>query len=177
MASQLDFRRLDEGLGGHGLSGKKGKRKRDDEMEVEVEAEGPGTAKRSAVMMDEDSTKPSYGKPTYDGTIAGKVSGRRWKAVKSERTSAMKVSLRRTTVAQRNSERELKKAYKQRMSELKEEIRSNKQAKRQQIAERKRIKAENELKGMVVQKISNAKTLKKMMKSKKQRKLLMKAPG
>ncbi|KAH9312864.1 hypothetical protein KI387_027899, partial [Taxus chinensis] len=67
MACTLDFRRLDEGLGGE-----RNKRKRSSEAEEEnqndetsMEIEQP-SAKRAAITV-EGQEKPVYGKPTYDG--------------------------------------------------------------------------------------------------------------
>jgi len=121
-----------------------------------------------------DENKPAYGRPTYDGVMAGKVSGRKWKMVKSTRASALKQVGRKTTLEERNREKEVKRAYKERMTELKEQIRTNKVEKRKKTEERVRMKKENELRGQGVQKVTNPKTLKKM--SKKQRKLLRPAP-
>ncbi|GLJ37425.1 hypothetical protein SUGI_0760330 [Cryptomeria japonica] len=42
-----------------------------------MEIEQP-SAKHAAITA-EGQEKPVYGKPTYDGVIAGKVSGRKWK--------------------------------------------------------------------------------------------------
>ncbi|KAJ7541411.1 hypothetical protein O6H91_10G058500 [Diphasiastrum complanatum] len=181
MSSPVDFRFLDEGLGGD----KNKKRKRLDENEeaeevmkrvqedfkpMETEHEILPSAKRLAVG-EEGSIRPAYGRPTFDGVIAGKVSGRKWKEAKTARTSSIKVSHRRSTLEQRNKLKQIDKAYKERKHELKEQIRLHKVEKRRRIEESKKRKKENELKsGMIVQKITNPKTLKKM--SKKQRKLL-----
>ncbi|KAI5081419.1 hypothetical protein GOP47_0004602 [Adiantum capillus-veneris] len=178
MASQLDFRRLDEGLGGQ-----RSKRKRAAE-ETQEEGGGDGgdmeiedvtpSAKRPAIAGDGDD-RPVFGRPTYDGTIAGKVSGRKWKNPKSARTSSIKVSLKKPSLEQRNQQREIKKAYKERMGELKEQIRQNKISKRKAKEEREKRKKENEARtGTVYQKITNSKKLKNM--SKKQKKLLRVLP-
>ncbi len=165
MASTIDFRCLDEGLGGQK------KRKREEDVECGdgegMEIQQPN--KRAAVAK-EGEYKPVYGRPTYDGFMSAKVSGRKWKATKTSRTSALKVVGRKTTSQEKTRMREVKRAYKDRMSELKKQITSNKVEKRRKVEERKRIKKENELKSTPVQKITNPKTLKKM--SKKQRKML-----
>ncbi|KAK4734706.1 hypothetical protein R3W88_008967 [Solanum pinnatisectum] len=107
------------------------------------------------------------GRPTYDGVIAGRVSGRNWKQPRKP-----KVSVKGKSLEQRTKEKEIKKAYKERINEVKEEIRQNKVEKRKQREEREKKKQENILKsGTKVQKITNPKTLKKISKS-KQRKLL-----
>ncbi|KAJ0973536.1 hypothetical protein J5N97_021495 [Dioscorea zingiberensis] len=180
MASTLDFRYLDEGLGGQ-----KNKRKRsepsdpqsngNDSMELDSTSEPP-PAKRAALPSLSDPEKPAFGQPTYDGVIAGKVSGRKWKQVRSQRASAAKVSCRGTSLDVRTKEKELKRAYKERMNELKEEIRQNKVEKRKKREEREKKKKENILRtGTKLQKITNPKTLKKIAKS-KQKKLLKVVP-
>ncbi len=167
MASTVDFRYLDEGFGGE-----KKKRKREEEEEEDVEG-GVGEAmdiqqpnKRAAVAKGGED-KLVYGRPTFDGVMSRKVSGRKWKATTTSRTSALKVVGRKTTLEEKNRLREVKRAYKDRMSELKEQIWSNKVEKRRKVEERKRIKKENELKSTPVQKITNPKTLKKMSKKKR----------
>uniref|UniRef100_A0A2P2NGU6 Coiled-coil domain-containing protein 86 n=1 Tax=Rhizophora mucronata TaxID=61149 RepID=A0A2P2NGU6_RHIMU len=179
MASTIDFRFLDEGFGG-----KTYKRKREeaqasttitanaaDTMEIDEETLPP-PAKRGAVASSENPAKPAFGRPTYDGVIAGKVSGRKWKQARSRRASAKHVSKKGTTFEQRGREKEIKRAYRERMSELKEEIRKNKVEKRKMREEREKKKQENILtSGTKLQKITNPKTLKKIAKS-KHRKLL-----
>ncbi|XP_059630817.1 rRNA-processing protein CGR1-like [Cornus florida] len=194
MACTIDFRCLDEGFGG-----KTYKRKRSEqaeelnrssyvqqqkisdgsssmEMEIEEGNPPPPPSKRQAVSSSEDPNKPVFGKPTYDGVITGKVSGRNWKQPRTHRASAMKVSRNNTSFEQRMKQKEIKKAYKERMTELKEEIRQNKVEKRKKREEREKKKQENILKsGTKLQKITNPKTLKKIAKS-KQRKLLKVVP-
>ncbi|CAN4079046.1 unnamed protein product [Withania somnifera] len=170
MACTVDFRCLDEGFGG-----KTYKRKREQMNEeavaMEMEVEGIPT-KRQAVPSEEDPNKPVLGRATYDGVIAGRVSGRNWKQPRKHRSSATKVSVKGKSFEQRTKEKEIKKAYKERMNELKEEIRQNKLEKRKQREESVKRKQENILKsGTKLQKITNPKTLKKIAKS-KQRKLL-----
>ncbi|ERN08056.1 hypothetical protein AMTRI_Chr08g203170 [Amborella trichopoda] len=190
MASTIDFRCLDEGLGGQGNKPKnpnpdpeqfqpKSKRKRvasegyneEDAMEMDQPS-----SKRAAIPSLENPEKPIYGRPTFDGTIAGKVSGRKWKAPKQTRASSIRVSRKGSTFEQRARAKEIKKAYTERMTELKEEIRSNKVEKRKKREEREKRKQENILKsGTKFQKITNPKTLKKIAKS-KQRKHLKVVP-
>ncbi|MBA0791591.1 hypothetical protein Gohar_016163, partial [Gossypium harknessii] len=134
MACTIDFRRLDEGFGG-----KTYKRKRqesqivanDDEAapaaaSMDVDDSCPPPAKRSAVPSSDDPNKPTFGQPTYDGVIAGKVSGRNWKQPRKQRASAKHVSIRRTSLEERERQKEIKRAYRERINELKEEIRQNK---------------------------------------------------
>ncbi|KAL2529285.1 hypothetical protein Fot_21886 [Forsythia ovata] len=101
MACTIDFRSLDEGFGG-----KTSKRKRaEQEAEklkllnppseddgMDVDNGNPPPSKRQAVPSSDDPNKPvasSFGKPTYDGVIAGKVSGRKWKQARTRRSSAV----------------------------------------------------------------------------------------
>lgn len=177
MACTIDFRCLDEGFGGKTYKRKRAEKEIGDLSEeedgnaaaMEVES-GPPPSKRQAVPSSEDPNKP---KPAYDGVIAGKVSGRKWKQARTHRSSAVHVSRKGKTLEQRVKEKEIKKAYKERMNELKEEIRQNKIEKRQKREEREKRKKENILKsGTKFQKITNPKTLKKIAKSAKHKKLL-----
>ncbi|XP_058737633.1 protein PXR1 [Vicia villosa] len=186
MASTIDFRHLDEGFGG-----KTYKRKREQAqaaedakmeeihaMEMETDDTAP-PAKRSAIPSESDPNKPSFssfsfGKPTYDGVIAGRVSGRNWKQVRQRRSSAMQVSKKGTTFEERARAKSIKAAFKERMTELKEEIRLNKVEKRKKKEEREKKKKENILRtGTKLQKVTNPKTLKKIAKSKKRKQLRM----
>lgn len=142
---------------------------------MDVDSTTP-SAKRAAFPSLSDPNKPaslltfSLGKPTYDGVIAGKVSGRKWKAPHTQRASAAFV-LRNAAAKsweERAKERQIKKAFRERKEELKEEIRKNKAEKRERRAEAEKKKAENVLRsGTKLQKITNPKTLQKIAKSKK----------
>ncbi|KAI4366961.1 hypothetical protein MLD38_022759 [Melastoma candidum] len=184
MACTIDFRCLDEGFGG-----KTYKRKRqpptDDLSSMHIDP-NPSTisfppSKRVAVPSLDDPDKPypapvAVGAPTYDGVIAGKVSGRKWKQPRKQRTSAVRVTVGKKSYEERQKERELKKAYRERKEELKEEIRKNKVEKRKRMEEMRKKKEENILRsGTKLQRISNPNTLKKLAKS-KQRKLLKVVP-
>ncbi|CAN0870147.1 hypothetical protein LINGRAHAP2_LOCUS9442 [Linum grandiflorum] len=132
----------------------------------------PPPAKRSAVSSAENPDKPVFGTPTYDGVIAGRVSGRKWKQVRPRRSSAKLVSRQGTPFEERKKEKEIKKAYRERVNELKEGIRKNKQDKRKVREQREKKKKENILKsGTKLQQISNPKTLKKIAKSKDRKSL------
>ncbi|XP_031255855.1 uncharacterized protein LOC116113832 [Pistacia vera] len=185
MACTIDFRNLDEGFGG-----KTYKRKRqeaenaaltttntEDHASMDVDDDTcPPAAKRSAIASSDNPDKPTFGQPTYDGVIAGKVSGRNWKQARKRRASASKVSVRRTSLEEREKEKLIKKAYRERMNELKEEIRQNKIEQRKRAEERKKRKEENIMKsGTKFQVISNKNTLKKIAKS-KDKKLLKVVP-
>lgn len=186
MACTVDFRNLDEGFGG-----KTYKRKRQEaeaqtltatedhasmDVDPNAEASSQPAAKRSAIASADDPNKPVFGNPTYDGVIAGKVSGRKWKQVRNHRSSAVRVSLNKSSWEEREKARLVKKAYQERKNELKEEIRKNKVEKRKKDEERKKKKQENILKsGTKFQVISNKNTLKKIAKS-KDKKLLKVVP-
>ncbi|XP_050230710.1 protein MNN4 [Mercurialis annua] len=180
MACTIDFRRLDEGFGGKTYKRKResqsqsitaSQNEQNDAASMEIDA-FPPSAKRSAVSSSENPDKPVYGKPTYDGVIAGKESGRKWKQVRTQRASAKHVSIKGTSLEERVMQKEIKKAYRERMNELKDEIKKNKQEKRKKREEREKKKKENILRsGTKLQIISNPKTLKKIAKS-KDRKLL-----
>ncbi|KAJ6403849.1 hypothetical protein OIU84_012112 [Salix udensis] len=176
MACTLDLRFLDEGFGG-----KTYKRKREQEALINsatttadalMEIDAP-PAKRSAIPSADNPEKPvAVGKPTYDGVIAGKVSGRNWKQPRKHRASAKQVSKRGTGYEERQKDKEIKKAYRERKDELKEEIRKNKVEKRKMKEEREKRKKENILRtGTKLQKITNPKTLKKISKSRDRKKL------
>ncbi|KAL9152672.1 hypothetical protein ABFS82_11G139000 [Erythranthe guttata] len=176
MACTIDFRNLDEGFGGKTFKRKRSEQEaeklqllnpQDESMDVDMDLVPP-PSKRQAVE--------SSSSLTYDGVIAGRVSGRNWKEVRTRRASSVHVSKKGTTAEQRAKEKEIKKAYKGRMNELKEEIRHNKQEKRRRREENEKKKQENILRsGTKLQKITNPKTLKKISKS-KQRKLLKVVP-
>ncbi|KAJ0969999.1 hypothetical protein J5N97_022876 [Dioscorea zingiberensis] len=102
----------------------------------------PPLAKRAALPSLFDPEKPAFGKPTYDGVIVGKVSGRKWKQVQSQGASAAKVSRRGMSLDVRTKEKELKRDFKERMNELKEEIRQNKVEKGMKREERRKRKKE-----------------------------------
>ncbi|GJZ80103.1 rRNA-processing protein CGR1 [Tanacetum coccineum] len=130
----------------------------------------PPSSKRQAISSTEQPNKPIYGTPTYDGIIIGKVSGRKWKQPKTQRSSAVRVSLKKSTHEERSKSKEIKKAFKERITEPKEEIRSNKIEERKKKEEREKRKKENVMKsGMKLQVISNPKTLMKIAKSKKRK--------
>ncbi|KAL6994528.1 hypothetical protein U1Q18_012630 [Sarracenia purpurea var. burkii] len=196
MACTIDFRCLDEGFGGKTYKRKRSEQAEELKRSIQSQNEDvddkdagassmdldnnegtyPPPSKRQAVASSDNPDKPAFGKPTYDGVIAGKVSGRKWKQPRTHRSSAMNVSLKKTTFEQRMKQKEIKRAYKERMAELKEEIRQNKVEKRKKREEKAKKKQENILRsGTKLQKITNPKTLKKIAKS-KQRKLLKVVP-
>lgn len=172
MASTIDFRYLDDGYG----DVKKKRKRRDEPLPMDLDDDGDAAAqpstKRQAIPSSSDPSKPVFGRPTYDGVIAGKVSGRKWKQPRPQRSSAMQVSRKGTDFELRARQKEVKRAYKERMQELKEEIRKNKVEKRMRREEREKKKKENIMKsGTKLQVITNPKTLKKIAKSKRRKDL------
>ncbi|GBG69758.1 hypothetical protein CBR_g4589 [Chara braunii] len=164
----VDFRGLDEGLG------HRQKRKREfEKLEEDLQA-----AKRIAVPMDEGAGKAEIEKVlsrTDPKTLGGMVSGRKWKVAATTRTSALGRSKPlQTSWDEKMRQKDVKKMFQERKSALKEDIRSRKQEKRRKKEEFMKRKEENTLKSAPVQKISNPKTTKKMMKSKNKRKQLQK---
>jgi Cgr1 family len=179
MASTLDFRFLDEGLGGE--KNKKRKRTLSDDaaQSMDLDEMDPADAERPsklAAIPSDDPNKPAFGRPTSDGVIAGRVSGRKWKQPRTQRASAKAVTLRPKSFELRAKEKKDKQLYKERIAELKEEIRTNKVEKRRLREEREKRKQENIIRsGTKFQKITNPKTLKKISKS-RNKKLLKVVP-
>ncbi|PRQ30602.1 putative Coiled-coil domain-containing protein [Rosa chinensis] len=134
MACTIDFRCLDKGFGG-----KTYKRKRNPEAAVddqdaamEIDATYPPPAKRSMVSFSDN--------PDRLVVIAGKVSERKWKQPRKQRSSVVQVSRKGTTFEEREKNKSVKKAYKERMAELKGEIKKNKEEKRRKREEREKKK-------------------------------------
>ncbi|XP_022141739.1 protein PXR1 [Momordica charantia] len=186
MACTIDFRCLDEGFGGKTYKRKREREEAQNSLNIndsenadasmEIDESFPPPAKRSAIPSSENPDKPTFGNPTYDGVIAGKVSGRKWKQPRKHRASAMQVSRKGTTFEEREKQKMIKAAFRERKEELKEQIRLNKVEKRKKREEREKKKKENILRsGTKLQKITNPKTLKKIAKS-KQKKLLKVVP-
>lgn len=172
MASTIDFRYLDDGYG----DVKKKRKRHDEPLPMDLDDDGDAAAqpstKRQAIPSSSDPSKPAFGRPTYDGVIAGKVSGRKWKQPWPQRSSAMRVSRKGADFEQRARQKEVKRAYRERMQELMEEIRKNKVEKRKRREEREKKKNENIMKsGTKLQVITNPKTLKKIAKSKRRKDL------
>lgn len=174
MASTIDFRYLDDGYG----DVKKKRKRHDEPLPMDLDDDGAAAAaaqpstKRQAIPSSSDPSKPVFGRPTYDGVIAGKVSGRKWKQPRPQRSSAMRVSHKGADFEQRARQKEVKRAYRERLQELKEEIRKNKAEKRMRREEREKKKEENIMKsGTKLQVITNPKTLKKIAKSKRRKDL------
>uniref|UniRef100_A0A803MST1 Cyclin-L1-1 n=1 Tax=Chenopodium quinoa TaxID=63459 RepID=A0A803MST1_CHEQI len=116
MACTIDFRCLDEGFGG-----KTAKRKRESQslasetaqfdasMEVDNDNQIVNPpAKRAAISSTDDPNKPVFGRPTYDGVIAGRVSGRNWKQPRKHRSSAMAVSRKPVSLEQKKRDKDRK---------------------------------------------------------------------
>ena len=100
MAFHLDFRYLDEGLGGE-----RGKRKRREEADaaaadsMDLDADAPRPSKLRAMPSLSDPSKPaSFGQPTYDGVIAGRVPGLRVGGVLRVRCERVGPTCRRSSL-------------------------------------------------------------------------------
>ncbi|PRQ49079.1 putative Coiled-coil domain-containing protein [Rosa chinensis] len=137
MACTIDFRCLDKGFGG-----KTYKRKRnpeatadDQDASMEIDATYPPPTKRSVVSFSDNPDRPVV--------IAGKVSERKWKQPRKQRSSVVQVSRKGTTFEEREKNKSVKKAYKERMAELKGEINTNKEEKKRKREEREKKKKEN----------------------------------
>ena len=74
----------------------------------------PPPAKRSAVGSSENPDKPVFGNSTYDGVIAGKVSGRKWKQARKRRASAAQVSRKGSDFEERARQKDIKRAFRER---------------------------------------------------------------
>ncbi|KAL6196051.1 hypothetical protein ACLB2K_031667 [Fragaria x ananassa] len=172
MACTIDFRCLDEGFGGKTYKRKRNPEPADEDAAMEIDAAYPPPSKRSAVPSSDNQDKPVvFGRPSYDGVIAGKVSGRKWKQPRKQRSSALQVSRKGTTFEEREK-KAVKKAYKERMAELKGEIKRNKEEKRRKMEEREKKKKENILRtGTKLQIISNPKTIQRIAKTKDRKNL------
>ncbi|XP_004297464.1 PREDICTED: uncharacterized protein LOC101302928 [Fragaria vesca subsp. vesca] len=173
MACTIDFRCLDEGFGGKTYKRKRNPEPAADDAAMEIDAAYPPPAKRSAVSSSDNPDKPVvFGRPSYDGVIAGKVSGRKWKQPRKQRSSALQVSRKGTTFEEREKNKSVKKAYKERMADLKAEIKRNKEEKRRKMEEREKRKKENILRtGTKLQIISNPKTIQRIAKTKDRKNL------
>ncbi|XP_024181016.1 protein PXR1-like [Rosa chinensis] len=145
MACTIDFSCLDEDFGGKTYERRRNLEVAADyeDAAMKIDAAYPPPVKRSAVSS---SDKPVFGRPSYDVVIAGKVSGRKWKQPRKQRSSAVQVSRKGTTFEEREKNKSVKKAYKERMAEPKGEIKRNKEEKRRKREEREKKKKENILK-------------------------------
>ena len=107
---------------------------------------------------------------------SGKVSGRDWKRSDGRNSRAqMKATNtgRRTTFEARMEAKRAKQAFREAKDAAREQDREERRVQREKRAEKERIKEENRRRtGELLQVISNPATVKKMMKSRKQKKLL-----
>eukprot|EP00878_Enallax_costatus_P027176 GHUV01029234.1.p1 GENE.GHUV01029234.1~~GHUV01029234.1.p1 ORF type:complete len:110 (+),score=40.67 GHUV01029234.1:419-748(+) len=100
------------------------------------------------------------------------VSGKVWKAEAGKRASADKNAILGSSWEKKMQEKALRKAFLEQKQAARESLRDKRKADAQHRAAVKERKKQNQEKSAQVQKITNSATLKKMMKSKKQRKLL-----
>ncbi|GFR43546.1 hypothetical protein Agub_g4639 [Astrephomene gubernaculifera] len=144
-----------------------GKRKRDAEEQVDDE-------QVAAMQEDEQQElKQPEKRQKADETTFRPVSGRTWKLPGQRASTVMKPS---TSGKKSWNQRMADKAARKNLQELKGEAVAAAKAKRKAAADQRKAakerKAANQQKSAVVQKITNTATVKKMMKDKKQRKLL-----
>nr|CAB3447112.1 unnamed protein product [Digitaria exilis] len=73
---------------------------------MDLDADAPRPSKLRGMPSLSDPSKPaSFGQPTYDGVIAGRVSWRRWKEPRTRRALAVVVSRKPTPLEQRVREK------------------------------------------------------------------------
>ncbi|EFJ50874.1 hypothetical protein VOLCADRAFT_103666 [Volvox carteri f. nagariensis] len=145
-----------------------GKRKRD--AAEQAEDEHPMAMQED--MEQQDATQAPK-RQKADETMYRPVSGKSWKPPGQRASTVMRpASLGKKSWGKKMTE----KASRKHLLDLKAEAVAATKAKRKAAAEQrkraKELKASNQQKSAVVQKITNSATVKKMMKDKKQRKLL-----
>ncbi|KAG2485855.1 hypothetical protein HYH03_015438 [Edaphochlamys debaryana] len=163
----VDLRRL-VAVAPKGVKGKTAaKRKR-----VEEEEE-PEQQPEAMQEDDKPAAEPTGKRQKADDKTWRPVSGKVWKAPGQRASTVMKPQL---TGKKSWSKRMTEKAAKQHLQSAKKEAVDAAKAKRKAAGDQRKAarerKLENQKKSAVVQKITNSATVKKMMKDKKQRKLL-----
>uniref|UniRef100_A0A7S0US43 Coiled-coil domain-containing protein 86 n=1 Tax=Polytomella parva TaxID=51329 RepID=A0A7S0US43_9CHLO len=159
----VDFRCLATGPKGY----KESKRRREEEEEV-LDNDDVGMMEEENTPMEEVQAAK---RQKSDETNWRPVSGKVWKEARSKASLVMKPKLP-TSWEQKMEEKAMKKMFVERKREAVAEIKAKRKAvaqQKRQALERKKINRE---KSAVVQTISKTSTIKKMMKDKKQRKLL-----
>ncbi|PNH09612.1 hypothetical protein TSOC_003761 [Tetrabaena socialis] len=154
-----------------------GKRKREAEERAVVEEQEAAAADQQPAPMEEDdkpAAAPSGKRQKADEETYRPVrAGQPWKTPGQRASTIMKVS---TASNKSWSKRMTEKAAKKHLQGIKAEFVAAGKAKRKAAADQRKVAKErklaNQKKSAVVQKISNSATVKKMMKDKKQRKLL-----
>lgn len=156
----VDFRNVKLGPKGY-----KERRKRKLEEQEELET--------CPVDMEEDVASAPTGKrqKLADGTPYRKVSGKVWKGPAQPATKVMKAPSKKDW-DKKMAEKRAKQAFKEQKDAAQQAIKDKRKAKARERQAAKERKEQNQKKSAVVQKITNAATVKKMMKSKKQRKLI-----
>lgn len=128
--------------------------------------------------MDTDAAEP-YAAPAVkrqraEGVAYRNVSGKSWKEAPSKRASADKNAIvnKHSSWEKKMQEKAQKKAFQEQKAAALDAIKAKRKAAAQHRQAVKDRKKANQEKSVQVQQITNAATLKKMMKSKKQRKML-----
>lgn len=140
-------------------------------------ADTPEPEEQAAAGMEEDVPEPeaeqSGKRQKADESTYRPVSGKKWKAPGQKASTVMRPSAH--TGKSWNKKMQERAAQKH-LKDIKKEAVEAAKAKRKAAAEQRKAakerKAQNQQKSAVVQKITNSATVKKMMKDKKQRKLL-----
>eukprot|EP00898_Chlorokybus_atmophyticus_P005032 jgi/Chlat1/552/Chrsp103S01130 len=167
--AMLDFRGLDEGVGG----GKKRKRKEEERAEA---AKGAPSPMECAEAIGWDA--PANKRARAEEPNVGRLSKRRWKAGAPSRASAKQsVPSLQSSWEQKMAQKASKKQFQERVKEIKEAANSVKREKRLRMEAAKKRKEENSLKSAIYQKVSNPKTLKKMSKKERQKLVKMRMPS
>ncbi|CAL5219037.1 g796 [Coccomyxa viridis] len=165
-AQVIDFRNAMLGPRGYRMSRKRKIEEKDEQAEMEANAMQEADTVGVPVQTSKRQKLNIVG--------IGKGSGRSWKEP-SQRASSVKNPILTSSWEKKMQD----KAARQHFKEVKQvaiDARKQKLQKvRKQRADAKQRKEENQRKSMVVQAVTNPKTLKKMMASKKDRKKLMKA--
>lgn len=117
---------------------------------------------------------PGGKRRAYEGTVAGRVSRRPWKAAEPRRASATIVKpsshSSRSTWEKKMEAKRAKREFQDYVNEVKEEKRTKAKEERERREEKKRLKEENTVRtGLGVQVIKNTRKLKKMSKKEKKK--------
>lgn len=181
MGDPVDMRGAALGPKGYKINPIKSSRKRklDEQPLVDAMDEGEEQQQRRTRQqpeaMDADNGAAEEARGTKRQRVEGKpyrtVSGKVWKGP-GTKAGTYKAAIVGTSWEKKMAAKAARKQLAEQKAAATEAIRAKRKAKAQQREAAKERKKENQAKSTVVQKITNSATVKKMMKSKKQRKLL-----
>ncbi|MEW5312938.1 MAG: hypothetical protein WDW38_004536 [Sanguina aurantia] len=162
-----DFRAI--GLGPRGYK-ESNKRKMQDMEELSKQSAPDASAMEEG---EEEAAEPSGKRQKAEDGIPRPVSGKgkAWKLPATRAASMMK-PLSKSTWEQRMTDKALRKTFMEQKRASADRVKEAKKAKSKAFAEAKKRKILNQQKSAVTQKITKASTLKKLMKNRKQKKLL-----